>query len=544
MDNLEKRVKDLEKRVGHLEENVGVVDEDSVMATVKQKSEVLEDSWVGQLFKWLAEDWLMKLGALLLILSFSWFVTYAFAGNWIGPMGRISIGMLAGVGVLFFGDFLMQKKRVAGEVLVVTGMAILILSIFSGNFFYDFFGFAGLGMMSLVVALVAVIAVMRDSKSLAVSSFLAAVLLPLFIGKLDSQWLFYLAYFLAVDLAVLLVVVMKKWRALVILSFIMTAIYASILFDSRYIVEDKMFYVWLFMGFYYTFFLLSNVVSVLKKAFVRTGDVVLAGFNSLLILAWVLEYVPEEWQVMTLSALALLSFFCVHFLLQNSKVARNISLIYGALAFLFVGVATGLQLDGEAMVIAFSLESFVAVLLVAVVLKDRKLAAYTGLLHLMPVLMAFKALDAFAWRSYETLLNKDFFIVLVEIVSLFATYTLLRKMDDKKGKVFFLEMAQVVVASIFSIGLLWQSLHVLIETDSVARGVALVILTIIGVSIFFYSLSEDKRNLHIASAMLLGAVVLRLLFVEVWEMSLVARVVTFLAVGILLIITAFISKRK
>ena len=45
---------------------------------------------------WLKEDWLMKLGAFLFIVGFGWFVSYAFANNWVGPFGRISIGIVAG----------------------------------------------------------------------------------------------------------------------------------------------------------------------------------------------------------------------------------------------------------------------------------------------------------------------------------------------------------------------------------------------------------------------------------------------------------------
>ena len=42
---------------------------------------------------WIKEDWLMKLGALLLLIGFGWFATYAFLNNWIGPAGRISLGL-------------------------------------------------------------------------------------------------------------------------------------------------------------------------------------------------------------------------------------------------------------------------------------------------------------------------------------------------------------------------------------------------------------------------------------------------------------------
>ena len=57
---------------------------------------------------WFKEDWLLKLGALLLLFGFGWFVTYAFLNNWIGPVGRITLGIVAGVGILLLGWWRIQ----------------------------------------------------------------------------------------------------------------------------------------------------------------------------------------------------------------------------------------------------------------------------------------------------------------------------------------------------------------------------------------------------------------------------------------------------
>lgn len=33
---------------------------------------------------------------MLLLIGFGWLTTYAFLNNWIGPMGRIALGIIAG----------------------------------------------------------------------------------------------------------------------------------------------------------------------------------------------------------------------------------------------------------------------------------------------------------------------------------------------------------------------------------------------------------------------------------------------------------------
>ena len=53
--------------------------------------------------RWIREDWLLKLGALLLLVGLSWLASYAFLNNWIGPMGRIALGLVAGTGFIALG---------------------------------------------------------------------------------------------------------------------------------------------------------------------------------------------------------------------------------------------------------------------------------------------------------------------------------------------------------------------------------------------------------------------------------------------------------
>ena len=63
----------------------------------------------GAFVKWLKEDWLQKLGSLLLLIGLGWFTTYAFMNNWIGPVGRITLGLILGLVVLVLGHFRIKK---------------------------------------------------------------------------------------------------------------------------------------------------------------------------------------------------------------------------------------------------------------------------------------------------------------------------------------------------------------------------------------------------------------------------------------------------
>src|SRR3990167_3790055 len=82
---------------------------------------------------WISENWLLKLGALLLLIGFGWLVTYAFLNNWIGPMGRIAFGLVAGAGILALGYWRMRTFVTQGAVFVALGAAVILLTTYAAR---------------------------------------------------------------------------------------------------------------------------------------------------------------------------------------------------------------------------------------------------------------------------------------------------------------------------------------------------------------------------------------------------------------------------
>jgi len=547
--NVISRIEALEKRVEKIENMIGGTMSVEPRKEVSYEKPVAKEpskpTWITDLFRWLKEDWLMKLGAFLLILALGWFVTYAFANDWIGPVGRITLGTVAGAGMLGFGYYFMSKKRVPGEVLVVTGMVMIILTIFAGKLFYEFFTPAtALGIMALVIALVAGMSVMRGSKSLAVLSLVAASFVPALSGDIDRNNVLYLSYIFAVDLGMLLVVSMRGWRVLIPLSFIITAIYFSMIFENYGYQEDEM-VIWLFMGLSYALFLISNVAAILRNKKAVFADLCVAGLNSLIILIWVLAFVHDEWQSMVLSGLALTSVVSIYLLFQKSELPKkSVIYIYLAMAMFFIGGATAVELEGQTLTIAFSIEVFLAALISVYAFRDVKFTRSVAVLQLVPVLMLLGNDRSFdRWHYGTPLFNEHFFAILISVLSLGGTALLIDKVrgEQKTGKITGLVCC--IMASILAVMLLWLSMHNLFESESVASGVTLVLLTIVGIGIFFYSLVKAEKGLHIGGSVLLGGVVLHLLFVDIWDMPMAGKIVTFVLIGLLLVTTAFFDKR-
>lgn len=89
--------------------------------------------------------------------------------------------------------------------------------------------------------------------------------------------------------------------------------------------------------------------------------------------------------------------------------------------------------------------------------------------------------------------------------------------------------------------LVWMISHT-IMTGALAVTIALLVYTVAGLLAYSYGRSHNSTTWRRVGVLLLSTVVLRLVLVDVWVMELVWRIVTFLVVGLLFIITALFEK--
>ncbi len=88
---------------------------------------------LGAIFGWLKEDWILKLGALLLFAGLGWFVAYAAWNDWISPQVRILGATLLGAGFAAHGWRSLANGRKGGATFLVLGTAIILAATFGGR---------------------------------------------------------------------------------------------------------------------------------------------------------------------------------------------------------------------------------------------------------------------------------------------------------------------------------------------------------------------------------------------------------------------------
>ncbi len=500
-------------------------------------------TWIDDFTDWAKEDWLLKLGALLLIIGFGWLTTYAFLNNWIGPMGRITLGIVAGSLFILLGYWRIKDYTNQGSVFLVLGSTVILLTVFAAREVYDFFTpISALVLMFLSTSFVAFASVKYNSRALALMSLILAGIAPLLIAAPVNDYIARFAYLFVVILGAIWIVALTGRRELITAALILITLYSlPHLFNSHLVDREKL----LFFSYAFTsVFFLTSILGIIKQPDKNiTADLLTSGANGLFLLAWIMVAAPEEWQSLIIAAWMIVfavGAFSV-FKITNKKEPFY---VYAGVCIALLAAATSAELSGATLTIAYTIESAVIAIISYFVLRDIKIAQRINFLFIVPIMLSFDSIDSRVWRT--SVWHQEFFVLFILGLTLMTLgwffLDLFRDAEDKKHKE--ISAALLIIGSIYMYVLLWLSLHAALSNDDTATMLALVVYTIIGLAIYFYGLTNGGKVLRLYSGLLLAFVILRLLFVDIWKMALAGRVVTFFVIGLMLVATAFLGKKR
>ena len=118
----------------------------------------------------IAGRWLNRIGVLAVLLAAAFFLRFGFENQWVGPLGRVAIGLVSGAALLVASQWLLDRgMRYFSEGIAGLGAGVLFLSLYAAWDFYELIPeLAALaGMIAVTGALVA-LALGRKSQRLAV----------------------------------------------------------------------------------------------------------------------------------------------------------------------------------------------------------------------------------------------------------------------------------------------------------------------------------------------------------------------------------------
>ena len=172
----------------------------------------------------IGSHWLNRIGISAVLIGVSYFLKFAFDNNWIGPTGRVSIGVLAGIAIVIWSErFRSRGYRVFSYSLKAVGIGILYLSLYAAFQVYNLIpsGVAFV-MMFAVTAATAVMAWTQDAEILAAFALIGGFTTPLLLSTGQNREVALFFYVAILDAGALALVILKPWRRLLVLSYVGT----------------------------------------------------------------------------------------------------------------------------------------------------------------------------------------------------------------------------------------------------------------------------------------------------------------------------------
>lgn len=547
--------------------------------------------------EWFKEDWLLKVGAILLLLGFGWFVSFAIANNWIGPMGRITMGLLAGAVLMVVGFIRYKTHPQQADIFLVLGAGVTILTTFAARSLYGYFTpLSALALMVVVSAFVAGASILYNRRPLATISLILIGLAPFLTASPTNDILGLFMYFGVLLVATAILSVLRDYPELSITAALFLWFYSLFALDMRGSgIRDTAF---LIECFYAVVLFALQLIIATKTQGIRKIDTVAMLINSTLLLTWIStmftrdsyvtplfawaalflggtyalfvmrtrSFTPEKgeydgesaavlahgmifliavfamitpvWQSLTLAGWALLFVFAAYsaFLMTEK---REGFFLYAAMAIVFIGAATAAELEGNALTIAYALEASAVTILAFLFTKDIAAARKASLLFAIPVFLSLITIgNPFSNSALAVMLTIG--SILVSTGLYFRDLALAT--NSALNRQWYATL--IVVGALYFLVTIWRVCTEMVFYGSFGVMVALIIYTVLGIGAYILGTHRDIKVYRLFGVWLVGFVIARLAIVDVWTLPSGVRIITFMVIGALMVSTAFIIRKK
>jgi uncharacterized membrane protein len=492
----------------------------------------------------IAGRWFNRVGILTLIIAVSFFLKYAFDNDWIGPSGRVAIGILLGAGMLPWSQWLLGKGySYFSEGIGALGHATLLLSVWAGCRYYSLFSReVGLAGMIVVTAVMSAVALGRNSERIALLSLLGGFVSPLLVSAGKDEEFVLFTYLLILGGSLLIIAARRDWRFLAPVSFVLTQVYFWGWYESFYrsaSLERTI----IFATLFFLLYLALPVLRTMRFSSLDAAGIFVVLVNSFAYLGALYAMLwPQDRWPLTLLVLALSAGHLAVARFVPSKKAAEWPVtqqLFAGLALTFVTLAIPIRLEGKWITLALAVEGAILVrtgfqallpllrhaglfLLALAALRalflplpaqpfllNERFATYVGVIVCMGVvLFTARKHGASASRSETKALG-----VLAVAINLYALVALSLEFWDYFGHAVWLGIDSGL-AQHLALSLLWTVYaSALVMTGMkhrapLLRWQALVLFALVVTKVFLHDSSYLQRFYRIISFLILGLVLL------------------------------------
>lgn len=518
--------------------------------------------------------WLGWAAVALIIFATAFFLKYAFDNRWIGELGRVTIGVAAGVALNGLGyRYHLRKWRLFSQILTGGGVVLLYLTAYASFGYYHLATQqAAFAYMVILIAEAAGLALLYKAPSIAVMALIGGFLVPVLLHSDRDQYRSFFSYIAALDAGAL--ALLKHWPGLSALAFAGTHLLFWMWYVDHYH-PQKLLAVMTFHTGVFLMFLLAH----LARRLIQRQEIVFEDFD--LSLSYPLRFISNsenlslllinpfvffstayfflnpshhEWMGVFAIAMALLYAGAAKLLLDQSKTTKSELLVLVGIALTFVTLAIPIQLKSNWITMAWAFEG-VLMLWAGIETRSVRLRTIAHLLFgLALVKLVFHDTPVGLRPAFTPVLNKFFLSSLFVVGCVFAAAFLYQKLGEQKqiaAKIF------QTVLLIVAIAVLWFLMTVETHTFFVARAAKLkaaedyqherwlgqmalsVLWSIYAAVLAAVGFVRRAAAVRWAALSLFALTVIKVMLVDIAVLQQLYRIIAFLVLGLLLLLVTW-----
>jgi len=256
--------------------------------------------------------WLNAIGLAAMLLATAFFLKFAFDNNWIGPIGRVALGLLGGTGLIAGSQLILRRGwTYFSEGITALGAGVLYLSLYAAWNYYALVStevaFVG---MAVVTASLIVLALTRNTQRLAMLAMLGGYVTPLLVSTGHDAQIQLFSYLALLNAGLLWMALARDWRSLP-LSFLFTLIY-GLTWYTHFYDPAKLLPSLTFASVFFVEFALLPAIQARRSGALRADAIALTLLNAAWYLAAldVMLYSSHRW-ALTAGVLAVAAFYLI-----------------------------------------------------------------------------------------------------------------------------------------------------------------------------------------------------------------------------------------
>jgi uncharacterized membrane protein len=530
-----------------------------------------------------------KIGIAALILGVGFFLKYAFDNDWIGPIGRVLIGVLIGIILISIGQYFRKKYETFSEVMFGGGIVVLYLSFYAAHSFYNLINPLNTGiLMVLVTASTFVFSFVNKDNKLAILAVIGGFVTPYIIGATGNNMTEIFAYLTILNVGVLAITIFKKWPQLIALALVGTAINFfswSIAFYNESFLRATVFFLILTFIIFFIASLYRIIIEKVKSSEVDYFLLLVNGFGFYGIFYSIVKVQHESMLGLYTLILAIVYIIVAYWANKKNYDDKALNIFLPGMAVAFLSIAIPIQFSGAYIAILWFVEACVLYFM-AVSMTSR------GFQVMGLCVYALGLINFFGWNasnygisSFAPFMNKAFGILVIAVISAYIISYIYHKYGSvsaevqKNGIILFVIVANILTlyalstqiifyynaqnnilaknyesqvrilnqsqnqdqyGNSYNYGVNTNTYHITQTANknksntsvSILWAIYAVIITVIGFAKRNSSLRIFGLTLFIITAIKV--------FVDVWSLGQLYRIISFIGLGIIALVASFI----